>query len=97
MIDEKTAARYLRLDEEDGNLTLCYLAAARYIENAIGVSPETVDDPEMDMLLCQLTGEFYENRSYLSEKEPRPGWATAGRVLHIQGKYDNEEDADGGS
>lgn len=97
MIDEKTAARYLRLDEEDGNLSLCYRAAARYIENAIGVSPETVDDPEMDMLLCQLTGEFYENRSYLSEKEPRPGWASAGLVLHLQGKYDKEEDADGGS
>lgn len=95
MIDEKTAARYLRLDEEDGNLTLCYLAAVRYIENAVGVSPETMDDPEMDMLLCQLTGEFYENRSYLSEKEPRPGWANAGLVLHLQGKYD-KEDAEGG-
>ena len=85
------AAQYLRLDEEDGSLQLCFEAAKEYIKNAVGVYPESVEDAEMDMLLCQLTGEFYENRSYLSEKEPRPGYVNYGMVLHLQAKYDTED------
>ncbi len=83
-------ATYLRLDEDDGSLQMCYNTACEYIKNAVGIAPDSVEDAEMDMLLCQLTSEFYENRSYLSEQAPRPGWANYGMLLHLQGKYDTE-------
>lgn len=85
-------AGYLRLDEDDGSLAMCYEAAKEYIKNAVGIGPEDVQDAEMDMLLVQLTGEFYENRSYLSEKAPRPGWVNYGMILHLQGKYDTGDE-----
>ncbi len=90
-MDISLVKRYLRIDFDDDDelLELIASAARDYIIGAVGSYNEK--DPLMLLLLCCLTQEMYDKRSYTVTAGIKRSHSVCGMVLQLQTKYDGAD------